>query len=347
MIVQDSKIYDAQSFEYFAKSFKDSFINSKKSRPLTDAAVASYGAYLEIQLTHIIPKVLTQKFPGLPAMEILPISNEGALEKLILRRMKSYSGAHTREIENKATAKGVITVGYSSTGLLVEDFEASSHYKEVDILRSAMLNDALDASLIEGHTRSYKTTVDSVAFLGMQNEAGATLVEGLLNNSLVDSSLTGNATASFSSQSGVAMYNDIKSLVATQHGKCGGEQTLHVDTLVTSPRVMSLLSTTTYGTSSTADYQNPKTIAEMIKTNLGITEIRATNHAAGLDTGTGGGDRICLFNRTPDVMMLSLPQPLKFSEVFKDCFDYRFKSLFRVAGLMINQKVGFAYLKGC
>jgi hypothetical protein len=348
---RQGRIYDAKSFDVLVNSLKDSFVNSRTLKQngmnVADAAVTVYGAYLQQELTYIIPTVLKQEFPDKPALSIFSVSNEGALEKILIRKMKSFSGLHTREIENKTQPKGVIAVGYDATGIKVEEFGAISNYKESDLLRSAMLGDPLDASIIEAHDESYKTVADQIAWLGMSNEAGTTLVEGLLNNSNVDSSLQGNATGTFTTASGQTMYNDIKAMVATQHGACKGTTSLHVDTLVTSPRVYSLLASTTYGTSSTADYQNPMTVLEMVKKNLGITGVYATSHATGLDTGVGGTDRLVLFNRQPKVMQLYIPKPLTFSEVFKRTFNYEIESMFRIAGLGINQKVGFAYLKGC
>jgi hypothetical protein len=79
-----------------------------------------------------------------------------------------------------------------------------------------MLGDPLDASIIEAHDQSYKTLADKIAWLGMTNEAGTTLVEGLLNNSDVDSSLTGNATATFTTATNHLAYAG-KSVKSTEH----------------------------------------------------------------------------------------------------------------------------------
>ena len=347
---RQGKIYDAKSFDILVNSLKDSFVTSKTLKQngmnVNDVAVTSYGAYLQQELTYIIPTVLKQEFPDKPALSIFSVSNEGALEKILIRKMKSFSGEHTREIENKTQPKGVIAVGYDATGIKVEEFGAISNYKEMDLLRSAMLGDPLDASIIEAHDESYKTVVDKIAMLGMTNEAGTTLIEGILNNSNVLSGLYGNATASFSSATGLQMYADIKALVAAQIGACKGASALHADTIITSPRVYALMASTTYGTSS-SDYQNPMTVLEMVKKNLGITAVYASAHATGLDTGVGGTDRMVIFNRQPKVMQLYIPKPLTFSEVFKRTFNYEIESMFRVAGLGINQAVGFAYLKGC
>jgi hypothetical protein len=349
--MRQGKIYDAKSFDILVNSMKDTFVNSRTlkqhSLAVNDSAVNSYGAYLQQELTYIIPQVLKQEFPDKPALSIFNVSNEGALEKILIRKMKSFTGLHTREIENKTNPKGVIAVGYDATGIKVEDFGAISNYKEMDLLRSALLGDPLDSSIIEAHDESYKTVADKIAWLGMQDEAGNSLISGLLNNDAnVDSDLTGNATKSFATMDGVEMYADIKALVAKQHGKCKGATNLHADTLVTSPEVYALIASTTYGTSE-SDYQNPTTVLEMIKKNLGLTEVRATSHAVGIDSGVGGTDRMVVFNRQPKSMVLYVPKPLTFSEVFKRTFNYEIESMFRIAGLGINQKVGFAYLKGC
>lgn len=345
----NGKIYDAQSFEVMKKSFVDNFTKSRTlgshNLLIQDAAVNSYGAYLEQQLTYIIPQVLKQEYPDTPALNIFNVSNEGSLEKIIVTRMKSFTGQHTREHENKGTPKGVIAVGYDASGIKVEEFGAISLYKELDLLRAAMLGDALDASIIEAHDISYKTVADKIAFLGMSNEYGTSLVTGILNSTPL-AACTGTATSLYSAASttGLTMYSDIKKIVSAQIGECGGAMSLHVDTLVTSPRVYATLASTTYGTSS-SDYQNPITVLEMVKKNLGITAAYATKWCSELD-GTGK-DRIVLFNRQPKCMTLHVPQPLKFSEVFKRNFSYEIESMFRIAGLKINQKVAYAYLKEC
>lgn len=346
----EGKLYDAESF----KPFVDSMISQVKDSAKTaqggkfrDTAFTGAGSYLEQQLTYIVPKVLEQKYAATPAPEIFSISNEGNLEKILVRRMKGYSGEHQREHENKSNpTKASITVSYDASGLRIEDFEATSIYKEIDLLRAAKYNDSLDASIIQAHDMSYKKLIDKIAFLGMTDEQGNTLTEGLLNNSNVDSNLSVNATGAFTGLTGLQIYTDIKNLVALQNGATGGLEELMADTLVCSPSIYAILRSTTYGTSS-SDYQNHKSIMQMIQENLGITLIKSTNNAIGVDTGVGGEDRLCVFNRSADNMTLYIPQPLKFSEVVKTGFDYKIWSMARVAGLGINQKIIFAYLKGC
>jgi len=344
----NGRIYDAQSFDLMTKSLIDGFTKSRTlgthKIAINDAAVNSYGNYLEQQLTYIIPQVLKQEYPDTPALNIFNVSNEGSLEKIIITRMKSYTGTHTREHENKGTPKGVIAVGYDASGIKVEEFGAISNYKELDLLRSAVLGDALDAGIIEAHDISYKTVADKIALLGMSNEAGTSLVSGLLNRTDNVTALAASGTGIWTAASttGVTMYNDIKNLVALQHGECKGAMSLHVDTLITSPQIYTLLATTTYGTNS-SDYQSPVSVLDMVKKNLGITAAYASAHCVGIDTASRS--RLVLFNRQPKCMTLHIPQPLKFSEVFKKNFSYEIESMFRIAGLKVNQKVSFAFLK--
>lgn len=352
----DAKIFDGNSVDALIKSIGREFSGSSTLKrtfndgaiAFNDAAVTAAGSYLEVQLTHVIPKVLKRVFPAKPALSIFSVSNEGRLAQTLVRRMKTYSGEHKRENENKSVPnRGHITVAYDATGLPIETYEATSEYKEIDLLRAAMLNDALDASLIEAHDESYKTSIDYAAFLGMTDEAGTQITEGLLNRSDVDSNLEANATAAFASATGYQMYSDIKDLIAQQRAACAGEQSLWADVVVTSPATLSLVDTTTYGLGgATPTVENYKTVGQMIRENLGIKNIWATNRAVNLD-GTGTTDRLCLFNSNPDVMTLYIPMPLTFSEVLKQKFNYTFDTMFRVAGLGINQKVAFAYLKGC
>lgn len=334
----EPKIYDGNSVDRLigsiCKTFKNSSTINDHGIKFNDSAVTNSGSYLEQQLTYIIPKVLKRAYPAKPALEVFTVSNEGALEKVLLRRMKTFSGLHLREHEMKSNPnRGAITVAYDASGLRVESFEATSIYKEIDLLRAAAWNDPLDASIIEAHDESFKTVVDKIAFLGMQTEQGATLVEGLLNNSNVNSSASVNATAAFSTTSnGIQIYNDIAGLYNTLVGLSGGNQLLWPDTLVSSPAVIAKLYTTTYGvgiTGSTA-VQNFMTVAKMLETNLGITKIVASINAVGLDGGSTT-DRLCLFNRNADNMTLYLPQPLTFSEVFKENFSYKITSMFRGA----------------
>lgn len=353
--IYDSKIFDGVGIEAFKKSFVDEFRNSKTLRrtfkdamiPMTDSDVTLAGNYLEIQLTHVIPRVLKREFPDKPALSLFSISNEGTLAQTLVRRMKSYSGEHKRENDNKANPnKAHITVAYAATAQLIETYEATSEYKELDLLRASKMNDPLDSSLFEAHDESYKTVVDRAAFLGIQDDEGNYMTEGLLNRSDVDTDLENNATGVFSGLTGVQMYNDIKNLRNEMVGKAGGVQSLWPNTLVTSPAVLGLIESTTYGTGGASDFQNYKTVGQMLRENLGIKELRATNRAALLD-GVGTTDRLCLFNNQPDNMTLYIPMPLTFSEVLKQKFNYSFDSMFRVAGLAINRKMVFGYLKGC
>ena len=346
------RFYDGKATTRMIASFKDAFTKSGTLKDhinpaiFNDATVQGYGSYLEQQLIYVIKEVFQREYPEMPAMRLFAMSNEGSIEKVLLRRMKTFSGAHTREHENKSDpAKGVISVAYDGTGMRIEDYEANSSYTEEDLARAAQMNDPLDASLMEAHDLSYKTAIDYAAFLGLKDDEGNVLTEGLLNNSQVASDLTDNATATFTGMEGTVMYNNIKAMWAKHTGSLGGLQSMWPKYLVSSPRIVSLLSSTTYGT-STSDYQNHMSIVEMCKKNLGM-EVIATNRASGLDGITGGGDRICMFNNDPRYIKLYIPKPLTFSEVFKHFFRYEFASKFRVAGVAINQQRIFSYLKGC
>lgn len=355
MSLYEGKIYDGKSVERLVKSTIEKFTQSSTLKDhglniFNDAAVTASGAYLEQQLTYIVPKVLKRKFPNKPSMELFTVSNEGALEKILVRRIKTFAGLHQNEMENKSNpSKGTISVAYDATGQRVESYEATSMYKELDLLRAAVFNDPLDASIIEAHDESYKTVVDRIALLGMVNENQQTLTEGLLNNSNVLSSLTKNATAQFSTTSnGIQIYNDIATLYNAMLGAAAGNQELYPDTLISSPTVIAKLHSTTYGAGITGatTVQTYKTVAQMLQEMLGINKIVASLNCVNLD-GTGTTDRLVLFNRQADNMTLYLPKPLTFSEVQKLGFNYKIDSVFRAAGLAINQSVAFGYLKGC
>jgi len=342
-IFKDNLFHDMRRI---GKEYKDNaahFVN--------DAGVTNMGAYLEYQLTYVVPQVLKVEYPDQPALELFSISNEGELEKVILRRMKTFAGRHARGNENKTNPKGVISVSYSANGLRVEDFGAISTYTQRDLQRSAQLNDPLDSSLIQGHDESYKTWINDIAFLGMKDEQDNTLVEGLLNNTQVASALSVDATYAFNnaSASGFQMYKDIKGLYELMGARAGGNMNLMPDTIVTSPRVLLAIRTTTYGTSTVGggagDVENLTTVEEMVR-KLGITQIRSTVNAVNLD-GAGTTDRLCMFKRTPNAMVLHVPKPLTFSEVFKRGFRYEIESEFFVAGLNIFRDTSFGYLKGC
>jgi hypothetical protein len=372
--VGKAQIYDGNSYAAMIESakqgisnrsvtvFKDNLFNDMRrmgkefknnsAHYVNDAGVTSMGSYLEYQLTYVVPQVLTVMYPDQPALELFPISNEGALEKVILRRMKTFSGKHTREHENKTNSRGVINVSHSANGMRVEDFGAVSTYSQRDLLRAAQLNDPLDASLIQGHDQSYKTWINDIAFLGMYDEQDNQLIEGLLNNTQVNANVTLDATYAFNhaSATGLGMYTDIKGLWNALCALSGNNPNLRPDTILTSPRVLNSMMSTTYGTSTVGgtvgDVENITTVAEMCKRLLGITEIRSTPTASLLD-GEGTTDRLCMFKRSSDAMMLHIPKPLTFSEVFKRGFRYEIESEFFVAGLNIFRDTVFGYLKGC
>jgi hypothetical protein len=265
--------------------------------------------------------------------------------------MKTFSGKHAREHENKTNARGVISVSYAANGIRVEDFNAISSYTQRDLQRAAQLNDPLDSSLIMGHDQSYKTWINDIAFTGMKDEQDNVLIEGLLNNSQINSNVSLDATYAFNhaSASGFQMYKDIKGLYAALVSLAGNNQGLRPDTIVTSPRVVTYMMTTTYGTSTVSggvgDVENLTTVWEMVQ-KLGITQLRSTVTAENLD-GVGTTDRLCMFRRSADAMILHIPKPLTFAEVFKRGFRYEIESEFFVAGLNIFRDTVFGYLKGC
>jgi len=339
------RVYDGDSIERmikkFGKIFRDNAQNNGRVNFVNDAAVNMAGNYLEQHLTFITPEILKQEYPEKPALSLFAVSNEGAIEKYIVNRMKTFQGKHKRGFEQKTQSKGVITIGYDAGAIRIEDFDAESNYKEIDLMRAAKYNEPLDSSLIEAHDESYKTIVDQIAWLGMQDEDGNALIEGLLNRSDVNVDIDLDSTDTFDNLDGVEMYNEIKKLYSAMRGKVAGVAALYPDTLVTSPGALNLIETTTYGTNS-SDYQNPMTVAEMLKRNLGITELRATVRAEGLSAGTT--DRLVLFNRQDKNMKLYIPQPLAFTDVFKKGRDYTLTSDFRAAGLRVNRELVFGYL---
>ena len=346
-----SRIFDGASMQAMRDSMVQELLASKSlythgiPKHIVDSGVTNAGMYLEQQLTYIIKKVAMRKYPAVPSFNIFAINNEGALEKILLKKIRSQSGEHVRENEEKGNPnRGVITVAYDATGMKIEDLNASSFYKEIDLLRSSTYGDALDAAVMEAHDRSYKTKVDSIAMLGLTNEAGTQLTYGLLNRTDYISGLSGGVTAAFSTATGVQMYNDIAGLYNAMVGKCGGNQEMWPNCIVSSPFVISKLHTTVYAATATTWMS----VANMIEQNLGIKKenMYATNRAVGLDTGATK-DRLCMFNNGADFMELHLPQPLKYSEVLKQKLNYTFDSMCRIAGLNIIAGVTFGYLTGC
>lgn len=347
--MRQAQIFDGKSFERHVKSVIDTFKGSKSifdhGIRVNDSAVGQYGSYLEQELTEILPDILKQQYPDKPALTVFDVRNEGALAKVLIRKIKGYEGKHTREHENKENpTKGKITVAYDQTGMRIEEESASSDYKEIDLLRAAAYGDPLDSSLIEAHDESYKTCVDEIAWVGIRDDKNNLIQPGLFNRTDVDTDLSANVTAAWSTATGIQMYNDIQSMFTKIAGKANGIASLLPTHLATSAEVAARLMSTPYAVTANNIVLTPVSVWEMIKQNTTIKTLVATKHAKNLVATNK--DMTCLFNPARSNMSLYIPQPLKFSEVFKRGFSYEFESMFRVAGVGINQKFSFAYLKG-
>lgn len=211
-----------------------------------------------------------------------------------------------------------------------------------EVNQAAMLGVSLDAERASSARRAYEEFADAIALTGDASKGW----EGLFNNSAVTAS---GATADGTGSSALWANKDADLILRDVNDALTGIQTatnnvILGDTLLLPyARFNTLASKRVPNTTmSTIEYlrQNNVFTAQTGKA-LTIKGVR------GLDTaGSGSTARMIAFRRSPEVLKLHIPMPLRFLPVQIDGLRYKVPGVFRLGGLDVRLPKEIIYRDG-
>jgi hypothetical protein len=355
----NGKIYDAKSASnlctQFGEALKDEKIRFSEETKIGDTiydaeTVGSFGMFIEQQLRQILPNILEQKFPGMPALDMIKnIDNSGTYMQAIIQRIESYQGDFA-DINELSNDKGLLTFSRDGKVIDIRTKKGYSVYDNITAQRAKMIGENIDAGLIKTHKLKYEQFIDEMVFLGMKDSKGTLITNGIANyagyisDSTPSLSLKQNSDSTFATyattKDGWGMYSQIEKIVAAHLGKAGGYAGFEPNIAALPPRQYALMRTTPMANNAGGTI-TPDTVLTYAERTLGI-KFYASNRMIGV--GDSASDRIVFLNADDSNVILYIPMPLQFLPIKIDLGDYHIASQFRVAGVSINFKNCISYL---
>ena len=330
-------LYNLQSFAD-AKAHASKMV--KQFNQFSDAA----GLTLARNMVAIDPKIYTQQFPNLTFLSGtgIGVNNAGGSANIIMKLKKSVSGSF-RNADDVSRDKGLISLDVEQgMGIPVTGRQAHSNWNDDDVTNAKVENINLVSDLIGAHNKVYHQEIDEIGYIGLKfNDDVTTKFGGLLNNTIF---ATTGATKTIDTMSGDEMYNEFRELLMSQWTGVNNIQAYMADTLVTSLKVYTYLTTTfinTAGGLATVLEALQKSFKESNGTQLKIV---ITHYAGKL---VGGKDVAVAFNSTADSMVFRIPKTLEIGKIIQDgSFNFKFDSRYRVGALDIHESVSGKRLTG-
>lgn len=322
--------FNGQSIKVIADSCAD--IERSAARVITDAPTDGLGYFLQEQLTMILPERLKQELPNRPALDLFEVDNSGAYDKQIVTRLRNISGRH--QPTNLGSMKNAsISVGTTANGLLVVDFKGSSEYDWRTANKARLLNEGIDADIVDAHNESYRTVVDEICWKGIKDANGQLITQGALNSELImpENKLTKAYDWHNPVTTGEQIVADLTSIKNQIYALGGGNDLWDVDTYVMSPRDFQIINTKIF---SVSGFQSSMTVRKFCEANFGMKFV-ATNECA--NAAGQGKDRVLAFKNDARCIKLHLPLPLQFAPLRTEDFNFILTSMFAVAGLNFRQ----------
>ena len=220
------------------------------------------------------------------------------------------------------------------------DFKGSSEYDWRTANKSRLLNEGIDADIVDAHNESYRTVVDEICWKGIKDANGQLITEGALNTSQVvtENKLTKAYDWHAVTTSGEQIVSDLVSIKNQIYALGGGNDLWDPDTFIMSPRDFQIINTKIF---SVSGFQSSMTVRKFCEANYGM-KFYATNECA--NAAGQGKDRVLAFKNDPRCVKLHLPLPLQFAPLRTEDFNFILTSMFAVAGLNFRQASTFGWL---
>lgn len=304
---------------------------------MDDSLQAGLG-FLERQTSHIESQVWEVQYPDIIYPTLVPIDTSAhewarsityySMDKTGAAR---WHNAGARDVpradvarEQHETAVHMAAIGYV--------------YNLEEINQARMLGLNLDASKAMAARRAYEELCEVVAISGDTGKG----FEGLINNSNVsDASVPNGASTSpeWSTKTADEILADVNAAIT---GVWSGSLTVELaDTILLPLAQYALLFTKRLGdtTMNVHEYIVRNNIYTA-QTGKPLT-IRALRQLAG--AGTGASDRMVAYRKSPEVLKMHIPMPLKFLAPQQVVFEFLVPGMFRLGGVDVRRPGAMRY----
>lgn len=316
-------LYNLTAFDRFSKShlaagFQDAYA----------------GVVLARHLTSVDPRILEKRYPDLSFLNSgITADNSGGFANNI-ETLRLVDQGSFKTSGDASGNKGRISLTGEDSLLPVVGREAESIWGETEAKQAEMGNVNLPQRYLETHNKIYLQEVDQAGLLGVPDRASS---KGLLNNSLFDASA---ATGVFSGLTGRQMYDEVATLLTSQHTGVNNTGEYMANRVQMPVSVMNLLMSKMVGINEVT-----MSVLTALKANFPAVEFLSTFRAAG--AGTGDSDVMVAYSNSEEVMKMRIPVPLTIGEIIKlSSFAYKADSMYRIGGLDILESSGGRILTG-
>ncbi len=329
---------------YNLASFADAQAHAKKMASKYNQFSDASGLVLARNLIAVDPKIYTQQFPNLTFLSGagIGVNNTGGVANIITKLKKSVKGQF-RNADDVSRDKGLISLELEeATGIPVTGRQAHSNWNDDDVQNAKVENVNLVSDLIGAHNKVYHQEIDEIGYIGLKYNDDTTLkFGGLLNNTIF---ATTASAKTIDTMTGDEMYGEFRELLMSQWLGVNNIEAYMANTLVTSRKVYTYLTTTfinTAGGLASVLEALQKSFKEANGTQLKIV---LTHWASAL---VGGNDVATAFNSSEDSMVFRIPKTLEIGKIIQDgSFNFKFDSRYRVGALDIHESVSGKRLTG-
>ena len=257
------------------------------------------------------------------------VSNIGGYANVIQSLRLIEEGGFTNSNDSSGN-KGIISLHAEDTTIKVMEREASAKWTDTNVKQADLEGYSLVSRYVQTKNKIYLREVDEIGLTG--GDVNAT---GLLSDAAFPATAAAGAVASLTPQ---AAYDEIATLINTQHDLVSNTPE-YMATSVTMPtRVMSHLQRTMMDTASGVG-----STLEALKTNFPDISFVSTFRAESV----GGTSRTVAHSTSDESMIMRIPQALTIGEIIKvGSFDFHMDSKYRIAGLDVLEGTAGAILTG-
>ena len=322
---------------YNLESFADAKAHAQKMIGRYNQYSDASGLILAKSLVAVDPKIYTQQFPNLTFLSGagIGVNNAGGTANIIMKLKKGVKGQF-RNADDVSRDKGLISLeAERGMGIPVTGRQAHSNWNDDDVQNAKAENINLVSDLIGAHNSVYHQEIDKAGYVGMTYNDDVTVkFGGLLNNTMFSTSAS---VKTIDVMTGEEMYKEFRELLMSQWIGVNNIQAYMADTLVTSLKVYTYLTTTFINTAG-----GLVTVLEALQksfreTNGTVLKVVVTQYASAL---VGGKDVAVAFNSSEDSLVFRIPKTLEIGKIIQDgSFNFKFDSRYRIGGLDIHEAV--------
>lgn len=291
-------------------------------------------AFLESNRAHIEAKVYEKKYNKITYSELIPVSNEaGEWAESILYYTMDVAGM-AKWIGDKSFDVPMAEASTSKVSIPVRMGGIGYGYSLEELGAAQMTNRPLTEMKASGARRGSEEKIQKTAMLG-DSEVG---FSGFINHPNVPA---GNATTgNWATATADEILKDINDLFSAVNEDTNDNES--ADTLVLPIAQWNFIMSTPRSTNSDT------TIAQYVASNSpflnSINDIKKIQELKG--AGAGATDRMMVYTKDPDKVVLHMPMPYRFLPVQPKGLGFEVPGMFRMGGVEFRYPLSAAYADG-